>query len=440
MTASSPATAPGPATPAGRTGVPSRLSTVRRRWRRLRASLADLLAGSPGSLRRAALTGAAGALLTAVAGGLALQAQAAATGTARDASAHLDLVQGVRTAVVHADADATNAFLRGGLEPVPQRREYLASMASATRDLAVAARTGSGDGSAYARASEGLSRYAGMVETARAENRHQLPIGASYLRMASRQLRGDVLPELSRLAAEDSDRVASAYTAARVRALLFAGSALLGSGLLIAAQVRLARITRAVFTVPAVITGLLFGVSVVAAGALSASSVLAADGIHSGDSARTGALAQARAAAFDARATESLVLIARGSLAEDEQQWQASFRTARAQAGSVDGSLLPALDAYAAEHTALHTLDTTGKWPDAVGRALATTPGSAAADLASFDTASSGLLARSRAATLDGLAAARDPLPPSSWAVAVAGLVAVVGMVAGVARRLGEYR
>jgi hypothetical protein len=413
--------------------------TLRSLLRLVRARARDLLAGSPGRLRLVALIGALGALLVALGGGLALRAQADAAQTARTASAHLVLVQGVRTSVVRADANATNAFLRGGLEPVGQRREYLASMTSAAWDLALAARTGTGDGAAYARANDGLTRYAGFIETARTDNRHGLPVGASYLRMGSRQLRSDVLPELSELAAADTARISAAYNSFRRSALIFAATALLGLGLLGTAQVRLARITRSVFTVPAALTGGVFAVAVFATGIVCGLAVAGADAVRTGASAETNALALARAAAFDAKATESLILIGRGSYAEGESAWQSSLNLARAQA-SHDPSVVVALDKYAREHAEIRRLDTGGQWQAAVKRAVSDSAGSANASFAAFDTASAALLSSNSRAALGGLADARDPLPFGAIGVSLASLIALGGIWRGVARRLDEYR
>jgi hypothetical protein len=106
-----------------------------------------------------------------------------------------------------ADATAANAFLSGGLEPAAARQRYDADIAQAAIHIeaasaltgASAARTGlsshpqnqataagSATGDDLATLSAGLPVYTGEVETARADNRLGLPLGAA---------RG-ILPEL----------------------------------------------------------------------------------------------------------------------------------------------------------------------------------------------------------------------------------------------------
>src|SRR5580693_7096019 len=105
-----------------------------------------------------------------------------------------------------ADATAADAFLSGGLEPAAVRQRYSADITQAAIRIEAAsalmgssaARTelpshlkkqppaaGSATGDDLATLSAGLPVYAGEVETARADNRLGLPLGAAYLREAS---------------------------------------------------------------------------------------------------------------------------------------------------------------------------------------------------------------------------------------------------------------
>ena len=69
---------------------------------------------------------------------------------------------------------------------------------------------GSAVGDDLAALSAGLPVYAGEVDTARADNRLGLPLGAAYLREASGLLRGSLLPVASDIYAEQSGLLTSA--------------------------------------------------------------------------------------------------------------------------------------------------------------------------------------------------------------------------------------
>ena len=112
-----------------------------------------------------------------------------------------------------SDADATEAaaFLSGGLEPLALRARYQADIAQAANRLeaATAAAGQSAAGSLLAILSRGLPVYAGLVETARADNRLGLPLGAAYLRRASAFMRATLLPAARSLYAQENAQLAA---------------------------------------------------------------------------------------------------------------------------------------------------------------------------------------------------------------------------------------
>ena len=100
-------------------------------------------------------------------------------------------------ALADADAAASTAFLRAGLEPPELRARYLDDLEIAGAKLPlIAARTrGSARSSdAVAMITQELPVYAGQVESARTNNRLDNPVGASYLRRASDSMRNSMLP------------------------------------------------------------------------------------------------------------------------------------------------------------------------------------------------------------------------------------------------------
>src|SRR5216683_6740111 len=110
-----------------------------------------------------------------------------------------------------ADATAATAFLSGGLEPLAARHRYQADIAQAAGRLeaATAAAGDSGAGAQLATLSADLPVYTGEVETARADNRLGLPLGAAYLREASSLMRGTLLPAAREVSAEANSRLAA---------------------------------------------------------------------------------------------------------------------------------------------------------------------------------------------------------------------------------------
>ncbi len=114
-----------------------------------------------------------------------------------------------------ADATAATAFLSGGLEPQASRQRYLADIAAASARLedATAIASHSLASADLATLSAGLPVYTGEVETARADNRLGLPLGAAYLREASSLMRGKLLPAARNISAQAAQPVAGGQRA-----------------------------------------------------------------------------------------------------------------------------------------------------------------------------------------------------------------------------------
>jgi hypothetical protein len=107
-----------------------------------------------------------------------------------------------------ANDAATTAFLAGGLEPAATRSRYLADIAAAGTGIENAtAQGGAGTGAAASDLStlaRLLPTYAGEIETARADNRLGLPLGAAYLREATTLMRATLLPAAEGLYAAEN--------------------------------------------------------------------------------------------------------------------------------------------------------------------------------------------------------------------------------------------
>jgi hypothetical protein len=239
-----------------------------------------------------------------------------------------------------SDADATEAaaFLSGGLEPARLRLRYQADIARAARRLetATAAAGGSAAGSRLATLTSGLPVYTGLVETARANNRLGLPVGAAYLRQASGLMRGTLLPAARDLYAQENAQLAAAEGGATAFPYLAAALAVIVGFGLFWSQRWLTRRTNRLFNpglLAASVAGLVTLVWLVTAISVARSHLLVA---QNRGSAPVEAVARADIAALQAHADESLTLIDRGG----DDSFQRDFLELQKQLGPGRATLL----------------------------------------------------------------------------------------------------
>jgi len=402
------------------------------------------LEGSPGRLRRLGAVGVLGALLAGGGGAVEIVVLAGALDRAEEALIHRNLLQSARVELFRADADAAGAFLLGGLEPTDQRRRFLASVSAASGNLVQAAGTGPADGR-YVQINRALTEYSGLIETARISNRQGLAVGASYLQIGSGLLNRSVLPAVGAMAGEDSVRADTAFTQAIWAAAGFVGCVLAGGALLALGQYRLALLTRSVLTVPAAATAVVLALVALVVAIMVLLAAQQSNRVRGGDVRRVADLVEARAGGFEARAAENLTLVARGSRPEGERTWQSAAdrvlevtRDTAAEGGA--GRFGAGFERYRDLHVTLAEADADGAWPEAVRLATDRGPDSLVAAFDVFDTDSAAVLAEVSQAADAGLDSARAGLGWNAAAMALAGVVAAVGMAIGTGRRLGEYR
>lgn len=424
---------------AGGPGQPSQPS-------RLAAGLAALrhaLRGSPGRLRLVSATCVLACLLAGVIGGYALQRRSAALSDARGAATHLVLLQTVQTQLVEADAAATNGYLKFGLEPIENQQRYLAAMSAGSRGLAEAAKRSAERDSTLAGVNADVTRYAGFISSARADNRAQRPgAGPAYLTAASNLMRTQIIPALQRLAAADSRAIDDNFARAGNARWWLVFAAVLGLGALVGGQYYLTRHSRRAVNLPA--AGATAGLAVVllAAAVTMSGAQGDADDVRSGDLARAIAISDARVAAFDAKSLESLTLVSPGSYAAYEPLWKEASEQAVASIGRGGVPAAgAALAAYRVQHERIRSLDQTqNKRTAAIDLARSTTAGSANGTFDAFAAASSDALRTRAAAASDGLSDAGDLLVPIGLLVLLVGVLAAVAAWYGVSQRLDEYR
>ncbi|WP_240138695.1 hypothetical protein [Streptomyces sp. MUM 178J] len=305
-----PVSPPAPAAPASGDG--------RRAWSEGWSRLCTAATTEPGRLRTI------GALLAAVI--VAFGAVTAWEVSAR-ASAADDVVgrsqplssdaAAVYRSLADADTAASSGFLAGVDEPPAVRERYEKDIALAARLLVEAASTTDGSSASdrqIATLNEGLPRYYGLIERARANNRLGKPLGGAYLRFANEQMSKELLPAAQRLYEAETARLDRDQDAARGRPYAAIALGLLALAALGWAQRRLHLRTNRVFN-----RGLLAATAATAAvllwlavGHTVARTQLQEARIHGQESLTV--LSDARINSLKARANENLTLVARGAV------------------------------------------------------------------------------------------------------------------------------
>jgi hypothetical protein len=358
--------------------------------------------------------------------------------TAADDTQQLIRVQGIKTSLLRADALATNAFLIGGLEPAEQRAAYDDAIHQTVRSITEAAQAQPADRAALTALSSAVLDYAGGMDLARSNNRQGLPIGGAYLRKASAELRSTALPIVDQLVLSNSDRARDSMGAHHPWYVLLPTLAVIAVLYLVNRWI--GRTFRRRFN-----TGLLL--AVVAVGAVGVVAAFVLNGQHNQNAELTDGSfetvvdgATARTAANDAKANESLRLIARGSGQAFEDAWKAA-------AAVVDNSLLEASlsgtqgtwDTYKTEHQKIVDLDTNGNWDDAVAAATSADVGSSSEAFADFDAQVEDAVARSATITTDTLVNGNSVLFGLAILAVLAGLAGAAFAAVGVNQRIKEY-
>lgn len=358
-----------------------------------------------------------------------------------------------------ADAMATSGFVSGGQEPPTVRARYDSDIARASARLIDAAgKLPAGDPAAapVAVLAEKLPVYTSLVETARVYNRQGLPLGQSYLSTASKLMTGQMLPAAAELRTLQTDALRSAFATgggipwAPLLTLVAALSAVVDVAL------RERRRTNRVLS-----PGL-----TVAAGALVlaliwwlVASAVAGSGLGAASrhASVASALDDAGTAVLQARSNESLVLVARNSggnadgvyveqmkkvLGEDGNGGLLAAAAADADAdatASID-AIRTAAEEWQAAHAAVRELDDDGAYQEAVASAVGTDADSSGSRFDQLDAALARAVEAERAAFADAAGSASGALFGLAGGPAVLALVAAAGAVAGLGRRIGEYR
>jgi hypothetical protein len=371
-----------------------------------------------------------------------------------------------------ADANTTAAagFLAGADEDPRVRSDYEQDIDRAGRLLSQAAAHGSGSGRSQEiieELSELLPRYTGLVETARTNNRQGFPLGGAYLRYADERMQQDLLPLADRLYDLETERLEDDISAAQSWPWAALGAGVVTLVVLAWAQRRNYRRTNRVFNpglLAATATATVLLLWLAGSHALARSNLGEAD---SSGAASLNALNEAWTEALKARGDENLVLVARGAGDAFEENYQAHMATFAGEAEGKDGgggegggqSLLDSAAALAdddeghgpvtaamlatEEWRSLHTRARQQELAGEYDRALELVIGPQDSSGEAFDRVDVSLgqaVNHEQAEFEDAADAGRGALTGLAVGAVVLAVLGAVCALAGVGRRLSEYR
>ncbi len=423
-------------------GITAAPAPARRRSTRAGATLGwfrDRLTTTPGRLVLTSVLLVFGAVFFGVLATGAEQSRERAVQAARTGTEPL-LVHAVNLYTSLADANATVAtgLLAGGLEPASKRARYLHDLRVASQSLTALtseAGTSASAPTALATVADELPVYAGLVETARANNRQGFPIGAAYLRQAASLLSGTILPAADQLYRTEAERLNSDYrTGTGSGSLAALIAAIVGAlGLLLLAQLYLARIARRILNVPMVLaTVALIAVSAWAViGLVSEQNALATAQRRGSDSVEL--LSAANVLLSRAQGDLSLALVNRGTDVTDPQDFSAVMH--KLQTSGLAARLGPGFATYQATANRVESLENGGS----LGPAIQAAPRASAIS----DQLSGGLDARIADAQqrfMRSAAAASSDLSGLGLAIPLITVLAAVLALLGLRQRINEYR
>jgi CHASE3 domain sensor protein len=394
-------------------------------------------------MRLLALVGALVAAVFGLVGAMSLWSSAGALDRASHNTEQVVRIQGIYADLLRADADATNSFLVGGTEDPAKRADYDASMDRVAKGIAAAADAQPADSDALGVLNGKVQTYATTVEQARVYNRQLQPVGATYLSNASATLRSDLLPIVRTLADANKARADTEFDASsRLLTMLLVGLA--GLAVLVLVMVWLARQTHR-YVNPSLFVGTLVVLAALAVGIITLATVGSqVQQARNTDFLYTVKLADARAAAYDAKSNESLTLIARGSGNQYEQEWQRLSTSLLASLSSLNDAkeapLRDAWNAYVDAHKLIRADDNNGNWEAAVTKALDTSPTSANGTFSAFTDKADATLAQYSANTQGSLLGPVTWVTLLGWLLLLLCVAASVLVLRGMSQRIEEYR
>lgn len=444
-----------PAVPGQRSVTPAagaaRGVAVQRTRNALESARASLR-GTPGQLRVAGIASVIACLAFATLAGWALQLRASSLVQAQAHADQLVRIQQIASDVVAADSQFTNGYLTFGQDSTAQLADYDQAVGDASHLIAAAAQAEPADAAELASVNQALSSYTARVASARANNKQGFQVGVGYLRQASSLLRAQstspaMLPTLNRLVSDNATRVDDAFAASRTATWLLVLAGVLGLGVLLVAQFRVALRSHRFLNVPLVTATAAVLVALIAGGAAMATAQSRADQVKDKSYAATLALANARISAYVGKSYQSITLIyigTGGDYPTSQKAYGTSVATAKEKLGAAatatgEDAGTAQLAAWTAKSTELYAT-AQSDWQKAAEQATQTATGSVNALFTAFDLATQPALTTQVAAVDDGLGSMHGLLVVLAWAAVLLGVVAAGAAWLGISLRLEEYR
>jgi CHASE3 domain sensor protein len=394
----------------------------------------------------------------------ALAARSAAVLRVRDNAAPVVIAtQRLSSSLAEADAAATAAFLSGIPEDKSQRQDFELSLARVAASVEQAARLigNNPDGhAALASINTKVVTYAGLVEVARTQRRAGDTNAAASLSTASRYLRNDISPELSRLADDAKKRLTSESGKASQGELLVLAMLLLAALAVALTQIFVYLKTKrlvnvGLFLATLVLLSVFFWAFV---GMMRQANDLDASQATSGQSVELLAKVRTSAYGYATGINQALIVGAvpsdtAGRSALAVQRITAADIAASRTGPIVLGGLLGDVNAASADPTrrAL-TSEMLARWQrfaDVSDRIVAEVDPAARSTIASnesnaafagFNVTVDAVLAKDEATFLSGIDGAHHRLKNLSLALLIAPILAAALAFLGLQRRMGEYR
>ncbi|MFI5714593.1 hypothetical protein [Nocardia sp. NPDC051750] len=229
------------------------------------------------------------------------------------------------TSLSVADAAAATAFISGGLEPEQVRDRYSQALGEAGAELVTLSGDDAEDDRRRIDIGSGLPVYAGLVETARANNRVGYPIGAAYLSEASHEMQNELLPTAEQLYIRRADAVDGAQDRHVRPPWLAILPLVVALGALVWAQRLLARVWHRTFNPGLLLASgavLILLLWTVIAGSVSAASMSSGRSDGTVPAAR---LTEGRILAQQARSAETLKLVRRDTTGDYDRAFDANI-------------------------------------------------------------------------------------------------------------------
>ncbi|MGB6181648.1 MAG: hypothetical protein WBF79_10435 [Rhodococcus sp. (in: high G+C Gram-positive bacteria)] len=364
-----------------------------------------------------------------------------------------DAAQNLYVQLSVADATAATAFLAGGLEQGNIRDQYTESLGSAAGEV-VRASTGLASDDATSRSllasiSTNLPLYAGLIETARTNNRVGNPVGSAYLAEASTLMQGTILPWAERLHEQKSNDVADAqrqFSSPPWSAFLML---FLSVGVLLGAQLFLSRRTRRSINIG--FAGATVGIVVLLGWMLVAGllSSIATDRALVRGAEPLDLLTTSRILAQQARADETIGMTRRGGTADYEKSFSESLtgleNTLATLAEDDDTHSLRLDDArslvamWSGSHDRMNAALDVGDFDTAVDIAIGFGPGDSSAQFGRVDSSIVEEIEAARASLRDDVQRGAGVLSGLAVGTGVVCGLAIAAVMGGMWSRIREY-